>query len=92
MNALVVDLMFAFNVNRDPWSLQALDAVVGELATLEGQMREIAAQVEPFKAAKEAAKRAHKVKKKKKHSRIISSRCRYRLHTLKYPGADHVLC
>lgn len=32
-----------------------------ELATMEGQIREIAAQVEPFKQAKEAAKKAHKV-------------------------------
>ncbi len=40
---------------------QELEAVMKELATLEGVIRETAAQVEPFKQAKEAAKKAHKV-------------------------------
>ncbi|CBJ48925.1 smc-like protein [Ectocarpus siliculosus] len=39
---------------------EELDGVLAELATMEGQIREIAAQVEPFKQAKEAAKKAHK--------------------------------
>ncbi|CAN0511521.1 unnamed protein product [Ectocarpus sp. 12 AP-2014] len=39
---------------------EELEGVSAELATMEGQIREIAAQVEPFKQAKEAAKKAHK--------------------------------
>eukprot|EP00752_Nemacystus_decipiens_P012920 g11434.t1 len=36
-----------------------LEAVTAELATMEGSIREIAAQVQPYKDAKEAAKKAH---------------------------------
>lgn len=32
-----------------------------ELATMEGSIREMAAQVQPYKDAKEAAKKAHQV-------------------------------
>ncbi|CAM9332494.1 unnamed protein product [Ectocarpus fasciculatus] len=39
---------------------EELEGVTSELATMDGQLREIAAQVEPFKLAKEAAKKAHK--------------------------------
>lgn len=33
-----------------------------ELATMEGSIREMAAQVQPYKDAKEAAKKAHQVR------------------------------
>jgi len=52
-----------FHVRPICYSLlfQELDAVEKELATLRDVIRETAAQVEPFKQAKEAAKKAHKV-------------------------------
>lgn len=42
-------------------TMQDLEAVMRELATMEGQVREVTIQIEPFKQAKVAAKKAHDV-------------------------------
>ena len=45
-----------------PLHLQALENVNGELATLEGRIREVTAQIEPVKEAKMAAHASHQAR------------------------------